>query len=136
MQSPAQRQTDPLASRGLPPRAVRAHLPAIDLVHLSRQTLGDRALETELLRLFDRQASQIMERLHACASGDRKALGDLAHTIKGSARAIGAIDVAAAAQACEDTLRPGSPLATDAALARLDERIAAAREAIASLLGE
>jgi HPt (histidine-containing phosphotransfer) domain-containing protein len=135
MQSPAHRQPDPIAPPGLPPRPARAHLPAIDLVHLSRQTLGDRALETELLRLFDRQASQIMERLRSCASDDRKALGDLAHSIKGSARAIGAVDVAAAAQAYEDTLRLDSSQSREAALARLGERIAVAREAIASLLG-
>ena len=35
----------------------------IDLVHLSKQTFGERDLESELLRLFDRQSRQIVDRL-------------------------------------------------------------------------
>ena len=77
----------------------------IDLVHLSRQTLGDRALEVELLALFERQAAQIMERLNDCAKdSDRRWRRDLAHTLKGSARAIGANRVAAAAHTYEEAL--------------------------------
>lgn len=78
---------------------------ALDLVHLSRQTMGDRELEIELLGLFDRQAGQIMERLEGgLGSADRKWRHDLSHTLKGSARAIGAMRVGACAQAYEDAL--------------------------------
>ena len=77
----------------------------IDLVHLSRQTLGDRDLEVELLGLFERQAGQIMQQIEQmAASGDRRLRHDLAHTLKGSARAVGAVAVAAAAQTYEETL--------------------------------
>ncbi len=77
----------------------------LDLVHLSRQTLGDRALELELLGLFDKQAGQIIARLDSdLCSSDRKWRHDLSHTLKGSARAIGAGRIAAAAQAYEDAL--------------------------------
>ena len=72
---------------------------AIDMVHLARQTLGDRALEMELLALFERQAGQIAGRLQDCGAQHR---AGLAHTLRGSALAVGAQDVAEAAGACEE----------------------------------
>jgi HPt (histidine-containing phosphotransfer) domain-containing protein len=93
----------------------------IDLVHLSRQTLGDRGLEIELLQLFDRQAAQIAARLASDIGGsDRRWRHDLSHTLKGSARAIGAGQVANAAQHYENVL----------ASTRDDSQIAAARDAL------
>ena len=78
---------------------------ALDLVHLSRQSLGDRALELELLCLFDRHARQILERLEAAGPGaDRQFCRDLAHALKGSARAVGAQRVACLAEAYEFSL--------------------------------
>jgi HPt (histidine-containing phosphotransfer) domain-containing protein len=83
---------------------------AIDLIHLARQTHGDRDLETELLRLFRRQAAQIMERLCAELPGDSIPWrADLAHTLKGSARAIGATRVAIKAEIYEVQARDGKP---------------------------
>jgi HPt (histidine-containing phosphotransfer) domain-containing protein len=70
----------------------------IDLVHLARMTLGERSLEREVLQLFDRQAAVLMEQIQAASPEDRPAL---AHTLKGSARAIGAASVARAAEALE-----------------------------------
>jgi len=105
----------------------------IDLVHLSRQSLGDRALESELLSLFDCQAAQIIDQINAAGAGSAIRLGrDLAHTLKGSARAIGAAGVAAAAQAYEDALGH-----TDAGMEReeLARAVDEARLAIAELLG-
>jgi HPt (histidine-containing phosphotransfer) domain-containing protein len=91
-----------------PGTAISASERPLDLVHLSRQTLGDRALEIELLGLFDKQAGQIMARLDSSlCCGDQKWRHDLSHTLKGSARAIGAVRVAAAAQAYEDALAAG-----------------------------
>src|ERR1041384_778223 len=40
---------------------------AIDLVHLARTTLGDRALEREVLQLFDRQSSMLIARMRGAA---------------------------------------------------------------------
>jgi HPt (histidine-containing phosphotransfer) domain-containing protein len=71
----------------------------IDLVHLTRQTLGNRSLEREILALFVRQSRQIIERLRR--SGCPRERGDLAHTLKGSARAVGAWRVALGAEAVE-----------------------------------
>jgi len=108
--------------------------PAVDLVHLSRQTLGDAALETELLTLFDRQAQQFAARLGQPMRPDESRWrADLAHTLKGSALAIGAFGVGRAAQAYEDAARAETadlPLR----LARLDAAIGAARRVIAELL--
>lgn len=80
--------------------------PALDLVHLSRQTLGDQALEIELLRLFDGQNAQFADRLRAPRRpDDMRARADLAHTLKGSARAVGAFALGEAAEAYEEALR-------------------------------
>ena len=68
---------------------------AIDLDHLRRMTLGDPALELEVLRMFRAQSSDLQMRLEALPA-DAPAL---AHTLKGSSRAIGAFDVSDAAQA-------------------------------------
>src|SRR5205823_10274111 len=70
----------------------------IDLVHLARMTLGDRGLEREVLQLFDRQAGMLMVRMQQAG---RASVCAAAHTLKGSARGIGAWHVARAAEAVE-----------------------------------
>lgn len=71
----------------------------VDLVHLARQTLGDRALESEVLGLFQVQARAIFAQLQTVTQSQARL--DLAHTLKGSARAVGAWQVAEAAGFCE-----------------------------------
>ena len=104
----------------------------IDLVHLSRQTFGERDLETELLRLFDRQSRQIVERLTVGPVAEARWRAELAHALKGSARAVGAFAVAAAAEAYELDARACADPAR--ALGVLAVAVAAAHEAIAELL--
>ena len=71
----------------------------VDLVHLSRYTLGERALEREVLELFCTQSLVYLERLRAAQSDqDWK---DAAHSLKGSASAIGAWRTAEAARRAE-----------------------------------
>lgn len=84
----------------LRPRAgePRAATP-IDWSHLSRFTLGDRNLEREVLGLFAKEAPRYLARMQAAAS--RKDWIDAAHTLKGSARAVGAWAVADCAEAAE-----------------------------------
>lgn len=109
--------------------------PVLDLVHLSLQSLGDRALETELLRLFDRQGRHVMERLCGeTGRGERRWLGDLAHTLKGSARAVGAGRVAVAAQDYEDALAHSNDSDVEKRLNALAASVAEARAAIRDLL--
>jgi HPt (histidine-containing phosphotransfer) domain-containing protein len=71
----------------------------VDLVHLSRYTLGERALEREVLELFCSQSSIYLQRLQAARSD--KDWKDAAHSLKGSATAIGAWRAAAAAASAE-----------------------------------
>jgi HPt (histidine-containing phosphotransfer) domain-containing protein len=71
----------------------------VDLVHLSRYTLGERALEREVLELFCTQSVVYLERLRQARSD--KDWKDAAHSIKGSATAIGAWRAADAAQRAE-----------------------------------
>jgi HPt (histidine-containing phosphotransfer) domain-containing protein len=70
----------------------------IDFEHLARMTLGEPGLEAEVLTLFDRQADILLERMR---DAPPKAVAAFAHTLKGSARGIGAWRVAAAADAVE-----------------------------------
>lgn len=105
--------------------------PAIDLVHLARQTMGDEALQLELLGLFDKQAGLAIARLgEECGAGPAQWRADLAHTLKGSARAVGARRVAAGAEAYEIAVRDGRPDLEELAVA-----VAEARRVIAELLG-
>ena len=103
----------------------------IDLVHLARMTLGDRGLEREVLQLFDRQVTMLIARVR---EGSRCAVAALAHTLKGSARGIGAGRVAGAAEAVELASAAGGDgelhLAVDRLAAAADE----ARAVIADLL--
>jgi HPt (histidine-containing phosphotransfer) domain-containing protein len=101
----------------------------IDLDHLRRMTIGDAGLEREVLEMFARQAGELAARL-ATAPSDT---GALVHTLKGSARAIGAIRVAEAAAALEATIRDDQGRAT--ALAVLCGAVAEADAAIRALLG-
>lgn len=71
----------------------------LDLVHLAKQTLGDRSLENEILRLFLKQSDSCMEKVVNAASNDDRF--QAAHTIKGSASNIGAWDVAHCASEVE-----------------------------------
>jgi HPt (histidine-containing phosphotransfer) domain-containing protein len=102
----------------------------IDLVHLARMTMGDRSLEREVLQLFDRQSALLIARMRAAAPAG---IATLAHTLKGSARGIGAWRVARAAE----TLELAAPAGPAAAAEALDQLAAAADEArtvIAELL--
>ena len=101
----------------------------IDLVHLSRMTLGDRGLEREVLALFDRQATVLVSRMRSASPGS---VTTVAHTLKGSARGVGAWRVAAAAEAVEHAASGEGDLS--AAITRLAAMAEEARAVIAELL--
>jgi HPt (histidine-containing phosphotransfer) domain-containing protein len=73
--------------------------PCIDLTYLRRFTLDNTALEREVLELFADQAPLYLAALRGARHA--KAWSEAAHTLKGSARAVGAWRVAAAAEALE-----------------------------------
>ncbi|OCP10305.1 MULTISPECIES: Hpt domain-containing protein [unclassified Ensifer] len=70
----------------------------IDLAHLAVQTMGDKALEIEVLQLFARQARQVMKEI---VEGEGIHRAQAAHRLKGAALAVGAVDVAGVAGAIE-----------------------------------
>ncbi len=100
----------------------------IDLAHLGRMTLGDPAIEREVLAMFAAQAWDLTERLAAVPAD----ASTLVHTLKGSARAIGAFRVADAAADLEGVLRDQRP--TPAPLAALRQAVTEARGAITTIL--
>ena len=100
----------------------------VDLDHLTRMTCGERGLEREVLQLFLEQAS----RLTAALDGLQTETGALSHTLKGSARAVGAFCVADSAAALEEAARLGRD--PSAELAAVHAAVAEARAAIQALL--
>ena len=126
--------TGEISSRPAAPglRALPADEPAIDLVHLARQTDNDPALEEELLALFDRQsASLLAQLLDEEATARNRA--DAAHMLRGSALAMGAGAVARATQAFETALERGGAGVSE--LEALEQAVGQARAAIARLRG-
>lgn len=63
----------------------------IDMAHLSRQTLGDRDVEREVLQMFVQQSALVRERFGGATIAERL---QLAHGLKGSARGVGAFPIA------------------------------------------
>jgi HPt (histidine-containing phosphotransfer) domain-containing protein len=118
-------------------RSLPAHehtLTSIDQVHLERMTLGDRSLEREVLEIFARQTAMTLERI-AGAGPARTAAA--AHTLKGSARGIGAWRVAAAADRLEQAaIGAADEAAMLAAIAELEAASFEARLAIGLRLSE
>jgi HPt (histidine-containing phosphotransfer) domain-containing protein len=100
----------------------------IDIAHLGRMTLGDAGLEREVLAMFSAQAVGLIGRIKALPMDTT----ELAHTLKGSARAIGAFRVADAAEALETAMRSGDDPAR--ALAELNDAVAQSRTAIDAIL--
>lgn len=76
-----------------------ARLRPVDLVHLARQTMGDRELEQEVLALFVQQALAVRDKIAEVSAGERLLL---AHGLKGSARGVGAFAIADCATAIEE----------------------------------
>lgn len=138
MTSPLPKSAPMTSSNLARPPAPAANARPIDLVHLSRQSLGDRSLEVELLQLFDRQSALILLRLdEGLALGERRWLRDLCHTLDGSARAVGAVHVSAAAGDYGQALLSNTPDAQLAILrATLATKVQEARAQIADLLRE
>lgn len=96
----------------------------IDMAHLSRQTLGDRAIEQEVLAMFVQQATTVRDRIALAAPAERVLL---AHGLRGSAGGIGAFALAECATAIEHDPHD------KAMIRRLADRIDEVRDFIASI---
>jgi HPt (histidine-containing phosphotransfer) domain-containing protein len=105
--------------------------PPVDLQHLARYTLGDRTLEREVLQLFCSQSL-----LHLDGLGNAASLAewrDAAHSLKGSAQAIGAFRIARAAARAEALSALNADRARGSCLQEIEAAILEAKAYIASL---
>jgi HPt (histidine-containing phosphotransfer) domain-containing protein len=100
----------------------------IDFEHLKRMTLDDAGLEQEVLAMFAAQSAKLMAAL-ATLPADA---GALTHTLKGSARAIGAFGVADAAARLEAVLADGAD--PSGRLRELGDAVAQARATVEAVL--
>ena len=82
---------------------------ALDVQHLSRQTFGDAELEREILALFREQCAKLEPVIAGHSQLPSRV--DAAHTLKGGARAVGAVAVASIADEIERALRHHGELA-------------------------
>lgn len=78
--------------------------PLFDRAHLSRYTDGDSALEAELLGLFRDQAQRCLGLMDGVS--DRGAWRAAAHTLKGSARGVGAMALGELCDKAEELHQP------------------------------
>lgn len=106
----------------------------IDLEHLARYTGGEKDLNGEILRLFDSQmASMVAELNGLLASRDGKRWREVAHTIKGAARGVGAFGMGEAAAEAEP-IHPADRPDAEAAIKRLEAEAETVRVFISSYL--
>lgn len=117
-----------MGQQAVGPADVRQAKPVLDRAHLARMTCGEPALEREVLSLFDTQAALLVARMQA---SEMHAVPALAHTLKGSASGIGALQVAEAAEAVERAVDAPSRVR---AVVRLTAAVTAARHEIAGAL--
>jgi HPt (histidine-containing phosphotransfer) domain-containing protein len=104
----------------------------VDLAHLRRYTLGDRGLELEILGLFLDQLPITIGALKNAPSD--KEWGMAAHTLKGSARAVGAWSLATIAESAERLHGLPDADVRSAVVRHLEEAAGEAREYIATLV--
>ena len=134
-QSASQLKTELSQAYSAPPPAPAGSRPILDLVHLARQSLGDKDREIEILALFDQQSGQALARLEALSGRDGAVAADLARMLAASARIAGAFAVASAAAVYEAVvLSSGEGDAGAEALNHLKAEINQVREAIGELL--
>jgi HPt (histidine-containing phosphotransfer) domain-containing protein len=113
------------------PGAATRTEPALDLAHLRRFTLGDQALELEILDLFITQAPITLAALKSAITERDWRIA--AHTLKGSARAVGAWPVAGIAERAEGLSRRNDPSACERAALELADALSKASAFIAEL---
>ena len=102
----------------------------VDIEHLARMTFDDAGLKHEVLAMFAAQSVSLIGALAALPAD----AGAIAHTLKGSARAIGAFTVADAAAHLETLIKDGRDTAD--ALSDLDSAVDEAKSAIDALLSQ
>lgn len=109
-------------------------LKPIDVAYLDRTTFSDKALAQEVLVLFRSSASDYLEGLK-CARNAHDWF-DAAHSLKGSAKAVGAFRLAEAAAAAEGISGEPFNMEHREALLDLDHHLAEVDDFIKGLLAQ
>jgi len=103
----------------------------IDLVHLSRQSLGDPGLEAEILRMFDQMILNHLSTIRKSADVEMTLIN--LHALKGAAAGVGANNIAILAKAAEMETKLAGKLSHEC-LADLRMAVEEVRHFIAELL--
>jgi len=107
---------------------------AIDLDHLARYTGGEKSINSEILRLFDSQIAGMVAELNGLLqTPDGKRWREIAHTIKGAARGVGAFEMGDAAAKAEP-IDPTNGAEAKAAIQKLESEAETVRAFISSYL--
>jgi HPt (histidine-containing phosphotransfer) domain-containing protein len=106
----------------------------VDLDHLSRYTLGDAHLEREVLQLFVTQSRIYLNRMKEARDSEQWRIA--AHTIKGSARGIGAWAVAERAEHAERLGQDVGEERCRKAIAALESEVRTANDYIKAMFVE
>lgn len=91
----------------------------VDITHLGRYTLGNKALEREVLGLFAVEAPRRIAAFRQAATSKDWRMA--AHTLKGSGRAIGAWRIASLAALAEQIDGSADPDAAETAIRGLED---------------
>lgn len=112
--------------------------PPLDLVHLAHQCGGDHELEDELLALFRVQSRALAAQFSVASATSLESKARIAHTLRGSALAVGAPRVADAARRIEEFGSAASERASSSARdgAALTRAIAALEAAVDEAVAE
>ncbi|HHG89033.1 MAG TPA: Hpt domain-containing protein [Devosia sp.] len=105
----------------------------IDMVHLSRQSLGDPGLEEEILRMFDQLAAAYVGRLRGAVKDDDTLLS--LHSLKGASAGVGARAIASLTSEAEAEFRLEGKLSGER-LADISMAVEEVRTYISELLGD
>ncbi len=105
--------------------------PALDVDHLRRFTGGDHGLEQEIFDLFLKNGERYLQSISQSNSADARRIA--AHSLKGSARGIGAMQVEMAAERMEE-LAGAAEVERNRPFAELQRTFMQVREALAAHL--
>lgn len=106
--------------------------PVLDEDHLSHYTLGDEALAIEILQLFVAQVDVYLDGLEGAKDGIE--WQEIAHGLKGSARAIGAWALADLAETAEHAILSDVGVTQREYLPRLSDQVLETKEQISEIL--
>ncbi|HHX89224.1 MAG TPA: hypothetical protein GX700_05510, partial [Paracoccus sp.] len=111
--------------------------PVLDLAELTARIGDDEEMQHEFLGAFrDQMAPMVTQINEAAMTRDLRQIGALAHRLKSSSRAIGAMDLGAVCARIEEVCRKEDADELSPLLARFERSAAAVGSAIAHTIGD